>query len=48
MSFALGSFSSPALSGQCCLLPFTARAVTSLVRFHRHDRRQQGEPFRRG
>ena len=45
MSLALGSFSKLALSGQGCPLPFTAGVVTSLIRFHRHDRRQQGEPF---
>jgi len=48
MSLALYSFSNLALSGPCCPMPFTAGAVTSLIRLHRHDRRQQGEPFRGG
>ena len=48
MSLALGRIESPALSGPGCPLPFTAGAVTSLIRLHRHDRRQQGEPFRTG
>ena len=48
MSFALGNVSSPALFGQCCLLSFTARAVTQLVRFHCHDRRQQSEALSGG
>ena len=51
MSLALGSFSSRAFSGPDRPGPFRPGAVTRLIRlqrFHRHDRRQQGESFRRG